>query len=78
MNAANVTLSNCFTDDATSTHDVDNIILVTSKPPLEALFHTLVDRGQEVQLIRRSRDLRWSVFVTDEAIKGGRWVGLAL
>jgi 2,4-dienoyl-CoA reductase-like NADH-dependent reductase (Old Yellow Enzyme family)/thioredoxin reductase len=57
---------------------VDNIILVTSKPPQESLYHALVADLPDVRIIGDAREARWSVFETDEAIKDGQMAGLAV
>jgi hypothetical protein len=75
---ANVRITHCFTGVVTVLEDVDNIVLVTSKPPEEALYHALLDTGLEVHIIGDAREARWSTFATDEAIKDGRRAGLAL
>jgi len=71
-------LVNIYTGETTVLEDVDNIILVTSKPPEEELFHALQRSGLELHLIGDAREARWSVFATDEAIKDGRRAGLLL
>lgn len=57
---------------------IDNTILVTSKPPQEALYHALIGDMPDVHIIGDARDARWSVFATDEAIKDGRRIGLVV
>ncbi len=57
---------------------IDNTILVTSKPPQEDLYHALIADLSAVHIIGDAREARWSVFATDEAIKDGRRVGLAV
>src|SRR3546814_1612282 len=57
---------------------VDNIILVTSKPPQEDLYHALITDMSDIRIIGDARAARWSVFATDEAIKAGRMAGLAV
>lgn len=74
----NVTLANYFTGETTVLEDVHNTILVTSKPPQEDLFHALQDSGLEVLIAGDAREAHWSVFATDEAIKDGRRVAMAL
>lgn len=78
IDPANVTLTCLYTGETTVLENVDNTILVTSKPPEEALYHNLVGKGGEVHLIGDAREARWSVFATDEAIKDGRRVGLII
>ncbi|MFA5547660.1 MAG: FAD-dependent oxidoreductase [Porticoccaceae bacterium] len=78
IDPANVTLENIYTGQITTLEDVDNTILVTSKPPEEALYHSLVGKVPELYLIGDARESRWSVFGTDEAIKDGRRVGLLI
>jgi 2,4-dienoyl-CoA reductase-like NADH-dependent reductase (Old Yellow Enzyme family)/thioredoxin reductase len=78
IDPANVILANIYTGESTVIEDVDNIVLVTSKPPEEALFHALQGSGLELHLIGDAREARWSVFATDEAIKDGRRAGLRL
>lgn len=74
----NVTIENIYTGQKTVLENIDNTILVTSKPPQEALYHALVGKVSELHLIGDARESRWSVFGTDEAIKDGRRTGLAL
>lgn len=57
---------------------IDNIILVTSKPPQEDLYHALVADMPDIRIIGDAREARWSIFATDEAIKDGRMAGLAV
>ncbi|KPF84089.1 FAD-dependent oxidoreductase [Novosphingobium sp. AAP93] len=82
IDPANVTLVHLYTGQVTVLENVENTILVTSKPPEEALYHSLVGTSgsgaAEVHLIGDAREARWSVFATDEAIKDGRRVGLLL
>jgi thioredoxin reductase len=73
-----VMLTHCFTGEVTKLDRIDNIILVTSKPPQEALYHALLNSGIEIQIIGDAREARWSTFATDEAIKDGRRAGLAV
>ncbi len=76
IDPANVSLLHLYTGEVTVLENIDNTILVTSKPPEEKLFHELVGKGCEVHLIGDAREARWSVFATDEAIKDGRRIGL--
>lgn len=78
IDPANVTLTHYFTGEQTVLEDVDNIILITSKPPEEALYHALLSAVPELHIIGDAREARWSVFATDEAIKDGRRAGLAV
>lgn len=78
IDPANVTVTHLYTGEVSVLEDVDNTILVTSKPPEEALYHALAGTGAELHLIGDAREARWSVFATDEAIKDGRRVGLLL
>jgi hypothetical protein len=82
IDPANVTLRHLYTGEVTVLENVDNTILVTSKPPEESLYHALVGSeagsGPEVHLIGDAKEARWSVFATDEAIKDGRRIGLLL
>jgi 2,4-dienoyl-CoA reductase-like NADH-dependent reductase (Old Yellow Enzyme family)/thioredoxin reductase len=78
IDPANVALRHVYTNEATVLEDVDNTILVTSRPPDEALYHLLVGTGLELHLIGDAREARWSVFATDEAIKDGRRIGLVV
>jgi NADPH-dependent 2,4-dienoyl-CoA reductase/sulfur reductase-like enzyme len=78
INPEFVTLQNAYTGKTTRVENVDNVILVTSKPPTEALYHALIGKVPELHLIGDARESRWSVFGTDEAIKDGRRVGLLL
>lgn len=74
----NVTLTNYYTGEKTVIKDVHNIILVTSKPPEDGLFHALQDSGLEVHIAGDAKESFWSVFGTDEAIKGGRYAAMSL
>jgi 2,4-dienoyl-CoA reductase-like NADH-dependent reductase (Old Yellow Enzyme family)/thioredoxin reductase len=78
IDPSNVRVTHCFTGAVTVLEDVDTIILVTSKPPEEALYHSLLATEVETHIIGDAREARWSTFATDEAIKDGRRVGLAL
>ncbi len=74
----NVVVENIYTHDTVTLEEIDNTILVTSKPPQDDLYHALVGKVPELHLIGDARVSRWSVFATDEAIKDGRRVGLLL
>jgi len=78
IDPANVTLVGYSTGDETVLENIDNIIMVTSKPPQEALYHALCDSGLEVHVAGDAREARWSVFGTDEAIKDGRRAAMTL
>ena len=78
IDPANVTLADYATGDETVLENIDNIIMVTSKPPQEALYHALCDSGLEVHVAGDAREARWSVFATDEAIKDGRRAAMTL
>jgi 2,4-dienoyl-CoA reductase-like NADH-dependent reductase (Old Yellow Enzyme family)/thioredoxin reductase len=73
-----LTLEHVHTGAATTLEMIDNVILVTSKPPEESLYHALLGHAAEVHVIGDAREARWSVFATDDAIKDGRRIGLAL
>lgn len=68
----NVVLMNVYTGKTTTLEEIDNIILVTSRPPEESLYHALAGKVPELHIIGDARESRWSVFATDEAIKDGR------
>ena len=76
IDPASVTLEHIYTGAVTLLENIDTTILVTSKPPVEALFHALIDKGVELHVAGDAREARWSIFATDEAIKDGRRVGL--
>lgn len=78
IDPANVTLTHVATGLETVLENIDNTILITSKPPEDALFHALQDSGLEVQIAGDAREARWSVFATDEAIKDGRRAAMML
>ncbi len=78
IDPANVTLVHAYTGSVTVLDNIDNTVLVTSKPPNEALYHTLAGSDLAVHLIGDAREARWSTFAIDEAIKDGRRVGLIL
>jgi len=78
VDPVNVKLVHTATGEETLLEDIDNTIMITSKPPEEALFHALQGSGLEVQIIGDAREARWSVFATDEAIKDGRRAAMAL
>jgi len=73
-----VHLRGVLSGEVTVLDDIDNTILVTSKPPQEDLYHALIADVPEVRIIGDAREARWSVFATDEAIKDGRRAGLAV
>jgi len=78
IDPANVRLVHTATGEETLLENIDNTIMVTSKPPEEALYHALQGSDLEVQIIGDAREARWSVFATDEAIKDGRRAAMAL
>ncbi len=71
-----ITLHHHHTGEPTELVGVDNVILVTSKPPREELYHALLGKVPELHIIGDAREARWSVFATDDAIKDGHRVGL--
>ncbi len=73
-----VHLRDFFTGKETVLENIDNTILVTSRPPQEDLYHALVGDLPDIRIIGDARESRWSVFETDEAIKDGRMAGLAV
>jgi len=73
-----IRLRGFLSGEETILEGIDNIILVTSKPPEEDLYHALVANMPDVRIIGDAREARWSVFATDEAIKDGRSAGLAV
>ena len=73
-----VILRNYYSGEITEVPDVHNVVLVTSKPPAESLYHAMLGKAPEVHIIGDAREAKWSVFATDEAIKDGRRVGLML
>ena len=74
----NVRLKDFLTREETVLENIDNVILVTSRPPQEDLYHALVGDLPDIRIIGDARESRWSVFQTDEAIKDGRMAGLAV
>jgi 2,4-dienoyl-CoA reductase-like NADH-dependent reductase (Old Yellow Enzyme family)/thioredoxin reductase len=78
IDEASVHLRGSLSGVASVLEGIDNTILVTSKPPQEALYHALVAQMPEVHVIGDAREARWSVFATDEAIKDGKRVGMAI
>jgi 2,4-dienoyl-CoA reductase-like NADH-dependent reductase (Old Yellow Enzyme family)/thioredoxin reductase len=78
IDPANVMFKDYVTGDETLLENIDNIIMITSKPPQEALYHALCDSGIEVHIAGDAREARWSIFGTDEAIKDGRRVAMLL
>ncbi|MAT51600.1 MAG: hypothetical protein CMK32_10505 [Porticoccaceae bacterium] len=78
ISPADVSLEHIHTGETEVLKDIDNTILVTSRPPEEGLYQTLVGQVSELHVIGDARESRWSVFATDEAIKDGRRVGLLL
>ncbi|MBX9729274.1 MAG: FAD-dependent oxidoreductase, partial [Sphingopyxis sp.] len=78
IDPANVKLVHTATGEETLLEDIDNVIMITSKPPQDALFHDLQGYDLELQIIGDAREARWSVFATDEAIKDGRRAAMSL
>jgi 2,4-dienoyl-CoA reductase-like NADH-dependent reductase (Old Yellow Enzyme family)/thioredoxin reductase len=73
-----VDIEHIHTRERDSIEDIQNVILVTSKPPEESLYHALQGKVSELHLIGDARESRWSVFATDEAIKDGHRLGSLL
>jgi 2,4-dienoyl-CoA reductase-like NADH-dependent reductase (Old Yellow Enzyme family)/thioredoxin reductase len=78
LEPARVSIEHVHTGEPGVIEHIDNVVLVTSKPPEEALYHCLVGNVAELHLIGDAREARWSVFATDEAIKDGHRVGMLL
>jgi 2,4-dienoyl-CoA reductase-like NADH-dependent reductase (Old Yellow Enzyme family)/thioredoxin reductase len=73
-----VVLRNYYTKEITEISDIHNVILLTSKPPHEGLYHELIDEVPELHIIGDAREAKWSVFATDEAVKDGNMIGKML
>ena len=73
-----VQLRHVYSGETSVLAGIDNTILVTSKPPQEALYHALIGELPDVRIIGDAREARWSIFATDEAVKDGRRAGLAV
>ncbi|MBN1317393.1 MAG: FAD-dependent oxidoreductase, partial [Anaerolineales bacterium] len=58
--------------------DVDTIILVTSRPPEESLYHELLGKVPELHIIGDARESRHNIFGMDDAIKDGKRVALKI
>ncbi|MDD5094778.1 MAG: FAD-dependent oxidoreductase [Dehalococcoidia bacterium] len=73
-----VHLMNQLTFQPSAIENVDTVILVTSKPPVEALYHSLLGKVPELHIIGDARESRANIFGIDDAIKDGKRVGLLL
>jgi 2,4-dienoyl-CoA reductase-like NADH-dependent reductase (Old Yellow Enzyme family) len=73
-----VTLVHTMTFQPSAIEDVDTVILVTSKPPLDTLYHELVGKVPELALVGDARESRANFFGMDDAVKDGRRAALAL
>lgn len=73
-----VNLLNQYTFLPSTIDNVDTVILVTSKPPVEALYHSLLGKVPELHLIGDARESRANIFGIDDAIKDGKRVGVLL
>jgi 2,4-dienoyl-CoA reductase-like NADH-dependent reductase (Old Yellow Enzyme family)/thioredoxin reductase len=73
-----VVLENLYTGEISTIDDIHNVVLVTSKPPVESLYHTLYAQVKELHIIGDAREAKWSVFSMDEAIKDGNRIGMLL
>ena len=73
-----VVLTNYYTKEECVLEDIHNVILVTSKPPKEELYHALIGNVPELHIIGDAREAKWSVFATDVAIKDGNMIGKIL
>jgi 2,4-dienoyl-CoA reductase-like NADH-dependent reductase (Old Yellow Enzyme family)/thioredoxin reductase len=73
-----VNLLHQMTFQPSSIEDVDTVILVTSKPPAEGLYHSLVGKIPELHLIGDARESYANVWGIDNAMKDGKRVGMAL
>lgn len=67
-----------FTGEKSQIEDVHNIILVTSKPPVEGLYHELYGQIDELHIIGDARESKWNVWSMDEAVKDGHRIGQLL
>lgn len=71
-------LENLYTGEMTEIEDIHNVVLVTSKPPVESLYHALYDQVKELHIIGDAREAKWNVFSMDEAIKDGNRIAMML
>jgi 2,4-dienoyl-CoA reductase-like NADH-dependent reductase (Old Yellow Enzyme family)/thioredoxin reductase len=73
-----VNLMHQMTYQPSAIKDIDTVILVTSKPPCEALYHELVGKTPELYLIGDARESYANVWGIDNAMKDGKRVGMML
>jgi 2,4-dienoyl-CoA reductase-like NADH-dependent reductase (Old Yellow Enzyme family)/thioredoxin reductase len=74
----NVVLENFYNGEISTIEGIHNVVLVTSKPPVESLYHALYDQVKELHIIGDARESKWNVFSMDEAIKDGNRIGMTL
>ncbi|MBN1317390.1 MAG: FAD-dependent oxidoreductase [Anaerolineales bacterium] len=73
-----ISLLHQFTFQTGEIENVDTLILVTSKPPVEDLYHALLEAVPELYIIGDARESRANVWGIDDAIKDGKRTGMML
>lgn len=73
-----VALMNTLTFEQETIEDVDTVILVTSKPPVDGLYNELIGKVPELHIIGDARECYANVFGMDNAMKDGKRVGVLL
>jgi 2,4-dienoyl-CoA reductase-like NADH-dependent reductase (Old Yellow Enzyme family) len=70
-----VNLMNTYTFVPSTIEDVDTVVLVTSKPPNEELYHALLGKVPELYLIGDAQESRYATFSIYAATTGGNYIG---
>jgi NADPH-dependent 2,4-dienoyl-CoA reductase/sulfur reductase-like enzyme len=73
-----VNLTNTLTFQPDIIENVDTVILVTSKPPVDGLYNELIGKVPELHIIGDARESYANVFGIDNAMKDGKRVGVLL
>lgn len=58
--------------------DIDTVVLVTSRPPDDRLYHSLLGKVPELHIVGDARESRANIFGMDDAIKDGKRIALKL
>lgn len=73
-----VELTNVYSQEESTIDDVDTVVLVTSRPPNDDLYHELLGQLPDVQVIGDANVSRYANYRMYEATQAGRNYALAL
>lgn len=73
-----VTVTDLITYEETEIDDVDSLVTITSKPPVDDLAAELEGKVPELHVVGDADHSLWTIFGTDDAVKAGYALGKEL